>query len=216
MIAAGERPTQNAIIKRIGGSYTTFGPLFAEWEQVQAQSAAANHEQVEVPGSVTSMLREAVEDVTQKMWLEAQTLAATAWDKQREELEARLARLTDELVQARTAADEALEAMAGERDALASELDAIRQRAEAAQRAAAEAHGIAETLRAEVERLGPLEAAVARLTQQAADEKAARDKAEDRADTAIQEAAELRGCLAERGRHPSSAGMTPSKHSLAR
>jgi DNA repair exonuclease SbcCD ATPase subunit len=152
--AAGQKPTLEAIRKKVGGSYTTLAPLLREWKAAQAAADVPMSEPL--PGSIAARL----EDFGGEIWRVALELADSRLQGEREALEEARKQLEAER-------DEAVELA----DGLAAEVDALRAEVE---RLTAELAGLRERAQADALQIARLEGALQAVEPLLAEFRAAR------------------------------------------
>jgi chromosome segregation ATPase len=125
--AAGQKPTLEAIRKKVGGSYTTLAPLLREWKAAQASADAPLQEPV--PSSIAARM----EDVAAEVWRAALDLANSRLQEEREALEEKRKELESERDEAVALADGLaadLDAARAQVEQLTAELVGLRERAQ--------------------------------------------------------------------------------------
>jgi chromosome segregation ATPase len=123
LAADGQQPTQNAIRKRLGGSFSTIGPILQEWRASREESSQLAA--IEVPDEVTTALTE----VGARVWRAARRQAELGHDEMRRALAAANARAE----QADEEHAEAIGVIEQERDEAQARADAADARARTAE-----------------------------------------------------------------------------------
>ncbi len=123
LAADGQQPTQNAIRTRLGGSFSTIGPILQEWRASREESSQLAA--IEVPDEVAAALTE----VGARVWRAARRQAELGHDEMRRSLAVANARAE----QADEEHAEAIEVIERERDEALAQADAAEARARTAE-----------------------------------------------------------------------------------
>ena len=171
LVAAGQKPTLEAVRQVTGGRYTTISPALNAWKARQAAAAAARREQA--PPAVLERLAEMGSDI----WTIALTLANARFAAERGVLETDRAELEANRNEATDLADK----LAGEVETLQSRLASIEASQADARR---EVEGLRDRLAAVQKQAHTAEARALEIERRAGDLRAELDRAHEDADQA--------------------------------
>ncbi len=92
LIEEGKTPSVNAVINKIGGSFSTVGNMVSTWKEEQAAQSAPT---IEMPESVTTALHKAVADI----WSTASSLAGETVERIQNEASEAVSKAKKELAE---------------------------------------------------------------------------------------------------------------------